>query len=510
MVYSITKRILIFILLMGVHFFYAQNQIPTQKTQKGFGQLDYLSIKMPENEPNMGFTGIHYNLLLNDWSYVGTGFYGAINGIRGGFFTLGVNAGIKPKLTDKLFIDAGFHFGGGGGASAPDGGGAFVLPHINIGYDFNLFSVSAGWSYINFFDGGTINSNQVYAQVQIPISLNYTEFKELEKKFSLNEFKKSAWYQHSNRTSLLVHANNLWVKGESQFSDGTKIKGRIIRLAGFELNSYIGKNSFFFLKADGAYYGIPAGYMDIFLGAGYHISMNKNRTNILAKFGVGAGGGGGVDTQGGFLIYPDVSIEQKLFDNVYASINKGYLMSPNRHFFTSTFGFGLKYYVDKNGMTTKKKTFSFGKFKGIETILNQELYINAQRNSNISLHMQQISLQINFFLNKYIYGTGQTSFANFGDAGAYAEGIVGLGVASGTFFNNVSVFTQVLGGAAGGGGISTGQGLIVKPSVGINYKLNNKICIRGSLGYVKAYQGKLSSVFANLGISYRFAFLNAK
>jgi len=80
-------------------------------------------------EINMGLTGIHYNLLLNKFMYVGLGFYGSVNGQRGGLFTLGVNLGVKKNLTEKLFIDTGFHFGGGGGASAPDGGGVFLF-HI--------------------------------------------------------------------------------------------------------------------------------------------------------------------------------------------------------------------------------------------------------------------------------------------------------------------------------------------------------------------------------------------
>lgn len=499
-----SKKTLSLWLMMSVSFFYGQSNFPTKKTQTAFAQLDFLSIKMPKNEVNMSFTGIHYNLMLNDWSYAGTGFYGAVSGIRGGFFTLGINAGIKPKITQKLFIDAGFHFGGGGGKSAPDGGGAFILPHINLGYNFNYFSATAGYSYVNFFDGGAIKSSQLYAQIQVPLNFDYANFNSKETSISLNNFSNLQWNKPTQRMSLLVHANNLFVKK-------TNLKGKTIRLAGFELNSYLNKNWFYFVKADGAYHGIKAGYMDIFIGGGYHFSMNKNRTNILAKFGVGAGGGGGVDTQGGFLIYPDVSIEQKLFHNIYASINKGYLMSPNGYFVSSSLGFGIKYYVDKNGTFSKEKNYTAVKFKGFETIMQQEIYFNANRDGGFTQNMQQIGLQINFFFTKYIYGSGQTSFANFGNAGAYAEGIVGLGVQSNTFLNNnLSMFAQVLGGAAGGGGISTGQGLIIKPSVGVQYKLSNKLNLRGSLGYVKAQGGSLSSTFANLGLSYRFSFLSAK
>lgn len=513
MLFKITKRTFIVLFTMSVHFFYGQNnqtKIPKKEIQIGFGQVDFLSIKMPnETEKNMGFTGVHFNLKLNNWSYAGVGIYGAVSGIRGGFFTLGINAGVQQKITKNLFIDAGFHFGGGGGAAAPDGGGAFILPHLNLGYDFKYFSTTAGYSYINFFNKGAINSNQLNAAIQIPLSFETADFKERESYFMLDDLKNSQWNTTSNSISLLVHLNNLNVTKGSY-------KGKTIRLAGFELNSYLNKNVFFFIKADGAYHGVRAGYMDVFLGGGYHVSMNKNRTNILAKFGVGAGGGGAVDTKGGFLIYPDISIEQKLFDNVYASINKGFLMSPDAHFNSSTLGFGLKYYLDKDGILANKsneKTFSKSKFKGLEAIIKQDLYLDAARDNKggFTQNMHQISLQINFFLNKYLYGTGQTSFANFGGAGAYAEGIVGLGIESGTFFNHTtSIFVQFLAGAAGGGGISTGQGFILKPSMGIQYKLTDKLNIRGGLGYVKSRGGKLSSPYLNFGINYHFSFLSVQ
>ena len=133
------------------------NVVPEKKLQKGFGEIDFLSIGMPNNEVNMGITGIHYNIELSKWgAYGGLGIYGAVSGTRGGFFTLGVNLGVKKYFSDQVFTDIGFNLGGGGGAAAPDGGGAFILPHVNLGYNFKDFSAQAGWSYVDFFDGGNI------------------------------------------------------------------------------------------------------------------------------------------------------------------------------------------------------------------------------------------------------------------------------------------------------------------------------------------------------------------
>lgn len=512
------KILLLFLMLCHCLALFSQenNSAPQKQTQKGFLAIDYASVKMPTDqfgapENNMGLAGVHYNIWLNKSVYGGLGFYGSIHGTRGGLFTLGANLGIKTNLSEYLFLDTGFHIGGGGGASAPDGGGAFIMPHANLGYQFKNFSAFAGYSAINFFDKGNINSQQLNIGLQIPVSFDHASFTSKEKKHTFNTLKTTNWNQTSNRISLLFHLNNLSVTGNSQNIGGSNLVGNTIRLAGFELNSYISDHWFVFFRADGAYHGIPAGYMDILFGGGYHLSFNNNSTHIISKFGIGAGGGGGVDTQGGFLISPDISLEQKMYKDLYLSINKGYLLTPNSHFTASTYGIGLKYYAHTNGILSKGNTvFTKAKFKGIQITIQQEMYFNAKRGSNPTENLQQISLQGNLFLNKYIYVAGQTSFANFGNAGAYAEGIVGLGINSKPILHKkITAFAQLLGGAAGGGDISTGQGFIIKPNIGINYDLNDKLSIRASVGKVTARGGKLNSTSISFGFSYNISFLTS-
>lgn len=506
------KKYLFLLAFISLHFSYAQ-EIPEKKTQKSFLATDFLSVDMPTNdlgvdEDHMGLMGLHYNLDFNGF-YTGLGFYGVVRGKRGGFFTLGVNAGYQADLTNKLFLDTGIHFGGGGGAGAPDGGGAFILPHLNLGYKFRKMSLTAGYSYINFFDGGNIVGHQLNVGLQFPLDIDLTSIDNAEKEFEIADFTSTKWNKEAKRMSFMLHLNNLSVKGSSRDTNGNSLSGSTIRLAGFELNSYFDNNWFLFAKFDGAYDGIPAGYMNIFVGGGYHFSFNQNRTNILAKFGVGAGGGGGVDSQGGVLIYPDISLEQHIANNIYVSVNKGFLRSPNSFFETSTFGVGLKYYANING--TLNTDVSTAKFKGVEVIVKQDVYHNAERTVNTTENLYQIALQLNYHLNKNIYVAGQTAFANFGNAGAYAEGIVGIGFQTNYFFNDrVNLFAQGLIGGAGGGDISTGEGLIIKPSAGMNYKVNSRFALRGALGYVKARGGSLSSPMVNFGVSYRFAFLSAK
>jgi len=511
------KKIFYLLLVLSIHnpLFSQIKGIPEKMNQKGFAKIDFLSIEMPfttiPNEHNLGFTGIHYNLLLDKTFYTGIGIYGAVSGFRGGFFTLGVNAGIKKYFSNKFYIDTGFHFGGGGGAGAPDGGGAFMLPHFNLGYQLKKFSLNSGWSYINFFDGGKIRGHQINIGLEIPLNYVHAEYKVTENEYELLNFKKTDWYINSKRTSLMLHLNNLIIKGDDKNINVQKFNDATIKLAGFELANYFSKNWFTFLKVDGAYDGIKAGYMDVFLGAGYHFEMNKKRTNILVKFGMGAGGGGGVDTKGGFLLYPDISLEQQLYNDVFLSLNKGVVTSPDSHFYTSSFGVGVKYYIERNGVKTDNSSFTIGQFKGIDVIVKQDLYFNARREKFPKENLHQISLQVNLYVNKNIFIAGQTSFANFGNAGAYAEGIVGVGIKTNPLFHHsTTLFTQFLGGAAGGGDISTGQGLIIKPSLGIDYEISKTLSLRTSGGFVRAIGGQLNSPFINLGIKYTISLLKLK
>ena len=504
-------RLISMLLVLPFFYLYAQesNNLHIPKlTQRGFAELSYLSVKMPSDEHNLGLAGVNFNLFLNNWAYAGLGMYAAVHGDRGGFFTLNVNAGIKKDLFSNIYLNTGLHFGGGGGANAPDGGGAYILANLNLGYQFSRFSIETGYSYINFFNHGNIEGHQLNVALQIPLSYNYASFKHSEKEVKIDEsIYDSDWYQQSNQISLLLHLNNLYLSNA-----GEALTGETVRTAGLELDSYFGNNTFLFIKADGAYHGIPAGYMDVMLGLGHQLTFNKGRTKAMGKLGIGAAGGGGVDTQGGFVIYPDISLEQKLFRTYFLSFDTGLLMSPNAKFLAWSYGIGFKHYINLNALISPDEDpFTSAKFKGMEVIVGQEIYFDANRIFDETQDLQQILLQLNFYLIKNIYVSGQTSFANFGNAGAYAEGLLGVGVTTFSGFSNrIQLFAQTLIGAAGGGGVATGEGMIVKPSIGVSLLLNDKLGIRTSFGQVISINGELNSTLINLGLNYRISMLKAK
>jgi hypothetical protein len=482
-------------------------------TQEAFLKFDFLSVQMPGSEPTMGLSGIHYNLNAGKSIYLGVGLYGAVTGIRGGFFSLGVNAGFKKDITSKCYVDAGLYFGGGGGARTPDGGGAFILPHFNVGTHFSKFDISAGYSYINFFDFGDIKGHQLVLDISLPVSFDYAPYRFFGKNLDLeNPNTVGDWYKQTKLSSFRLGFDNLIVKAGLDGNGGFK-EDKSIGLMGIEYDSYFDRNGFLFVKGDAAYRGIMAGYMDIFLGAGYGLPINNDSFKLLAKFSMGAGGGGGVDTQGGFLVAPTVGLEKRIGHSTYLGVDVGYLLTPNRYFVASNYSFGIKYYLNQSGiLSSEGKPFQFAKFKGFEMIVGQEVYINTVRTKNKPTQdLYKIMMQFNYSLNKYCYAIGQTSFADFGNGGAYAEGIVGFGFKYMLpSANKFSFNAQLMAGTGGGGDVNTGDGILLKSSLGMNYNFSEKLGIATSFGKAIARGDALNSTMFNVGLNYRISFLMAK
>jgi len=59
-------------------------------------------------------------------------------------------------------------------------------------------------------------------------------------------------------------------------------------------------------------------------------------------------------------------------------------------------------------------------------------------------------------------------------------------------------------GAAGGGGVDVGSGIVVQPSVGMTYQIRNNISLDLNYSHINALSGALNSGVYEVGMSYRF------
>ena len=120
-----------------------------------------------------------------------------------------------------------------------------------------------------------------------------------------------------------------------------------------------------------------------------------------------------------------------------------------------------------------------------------------------------IALKLNYDLLKHIYTTSEASFAYDGESGGYAHGLIGFGVKSPTFLKGkLEIFSEISVGAAGGAGIDTGEGIVIRPLIGMSYFLTNTFALSASRGRIIAPFGNIDSTNINIGVNFRLSILN--
>ena len=80
-------------------------------------------------------------------------------------------------------------------------------------------------------------------------------------------------------------------------------------------------------------------------------------------------------------------------------------------------------------------------------------------------------------------------------------GIFGLGIRSNLFLKNkISMFTELMGGVAGGAGVDTGEGVLIRPTGGFNYHISDSLTFNIAIGQTSTPFGNSTGLFATLDI----------
>ena len=486
-------------------------------------RLNYILVNQPVNkvnyplQPTMGFVGLNYNIPLNDWLYTGAGFHTAITGDQGGLFTLGVNLGVNFPIYKNLFFDANIHFGGGGGYRSLVNGGGILYPNAGLQYKKNGYAFGVQYGYVNFFTG-IQKSDNVSFFVEIPTKLRAGSYNDAQKEFVVNnETKDEFWEKPAVKSVQQVTFDYFFPFGNSRTDASTTPRyqpiNHTLSIIGFEYQRYLNSNTFIYAHADAMYGGLTAGFMDVFFGAGKNLSIS-NRINLFGKFGIGAAGGR-IFPEGGLTMYPNIGADVRITEKFGLSVHGGYHRSLGgiASFQAYTAGFSLKYYALSGGTKTPFTNQKIKKIKtqGLRIVAENQTYFDVAKFGIPPSDLQLIALKIMYDINKRFYFAGETSFAHKGKSGGYAHGIFGLGIKSNKFINDkFSAFVEFSAGVAGGGRVDSGEGVLVRPTVGINYHLNDDFYLHIAGGQMWSPFGNVNSTNINIGISYGFSILNAK
>lgn len=481
-------------------------------------RLNFIPVNLPTDEfpelpKTMGLAGLHYQVPLNDWLYAGAGFHFAATGDQGGLFTLGVELGFNQKIYKNLYLDGNFHFGGGGGYRIYINDGAFINSNIGLQYKRNNYSFGIQHSYINFYTGA-IEDNTISFFVEIPSILRFTDYKNAHKKFTTNNISKdNFWKKPAVKNAQQIRFDFFKPIGASKKDNGSDLN-ETLYLVGFEYQKYINDNTFLFAHTDAIYKGLRAGFMDLFVGAGYHPYQSKY-INLFTKLGIGASGGR-IAREGGATIYPSAGIDLKLTDNIALSGYAGYYRALDGDFEAYTTGFGIKYFGLNGGTesSSEENTTHF-KTEGVNINLQNQTYFSVAKTDDLdgalTVDLQLLALQVKYDVFKNIYLIGEAGFAYGGRSGGYANGLIGLGAKTNPFLNKkINLFVDIMAGAGGGAGVDTDEGIVIRPTLGINYNIVNNVSLFVSGGKFISPFGNVDATNINIGLSFNFATLSVK
>ncbi len=432
-----------------------------------------------DNEPDLGFVGLGYDLLaLNlgkSKGYLGLHSYSAVAGERPGLITLGMSAGAMIPLWEKagLFLDTGFFVGGGGGGAAADGGGLIIRPHIELEKQFGNIGLRAGFSRIDF-PTGELNGNQF----NFGITINENVFFNTDRIYEKALEKPSLLFKNLRVAFVTTVYQNL-EEGSLERSRGS-VDGRRIGLVGAQVERGINKYLNGLFKINGALKGGTDGYMSILFGAGGQLPLLDNHLKLQANALIGPSGGGGILSGGGATAQFEGAIAVQIFKGYDIKLAAGKTFAPwgdfNANHIELSVGKTLTYFSPRDLQNEAFKVDSADLWKNhMSFAVFNRTYFSPDaldRGGRPYLdNFQNLGFEFQKYVGERFALNATTIWAYEGDYGAYAEGLVGLAYYQ-PIFGDFYIPVKGLVGAAGGGGLNVGSGLITQFNTGLQWNSN--------------------------------------
>ncbi|MCG3189824.1 MAG: hypothetical protein LKCHEGNO_02325 [Burkholderiaceae bacterium] len=114
-------------------------------------------------------------------------------------------------------------------------------------------------------------------------------------------------------------------------------------------------------------------------------------------------------------------------------------------------------------------------------------HLRAQRRDGTTGSLDTVGLKLDRYMGPHLYLTGQAHSAYAGGAGAYSIGLIGAGLATAPAPRRFGV--ELLAGAAGGGGVASGNGAIAQSIAWAGWNVTPDSQLRFGVGGVKSIHG---------------------
>ena len=451
--------------------------------------MDYLLL---EQSAITGLNGMSVFYKFEQGYYGGASIYSAALGAGGGFFVGGWEVGKTTPITDTLFWDASIFIGGGGGASQVGGDGLMVRPQVHVGYDFGDYRVGAGASWVSV-SGSDISTPSFALTFTRPLNL------ELVSGHSANEYALIG----ATKVAALTPIVRSYFPINNQKRGGGDLE--TMYLIGAEISFANDGRSEVFIQATGVVAGDAEGYADWILGKRYLWDMAP--FEFFVDFGAGIGGGGAVNTGGGLIAMANAGVRIDVFSNLDLELGVGALTSLNGDFValmptlkaSMPFGSGAS-------RETNPDTVRWQISTGLTHLSISEDFRKPGAGSNDAPTM--INADIDVFLLKNLYMTGQAYTAVAGNAGGFQIGMFGIGYQQ-PVTERVSLSGEILLGAAGGAGVDTRGGLLWGYKFELDYSLSDAVSLTLGAGHIETLQaGGMHPETLNIGLKFPFTTLH--
>ena len=450
-------------------------------------RIGYETITLP-GEERLGLVGTTYLIEVRPGLCVGPAVYGAASGQRGGFFTLGAEATLCTRLVGPLSLQAGLYVGGGGGGAAPVGGGLMLRPHVDLLWDFGAFRAGIAASKVRF-PNGQIDSSQLGVVFDMELDFRYWPVG-----------RTAMPWTDSGRTGMGV--NRYLAVGGAYLprSGSTGVSGAAlpsqIGYVGARAEALLAPNVYVGLETNGAASGGVDGYAEFLGTLGVEVPLGHDWFALGGRVALGMGGGGDVPVGGGLLAKAAFAASVRLSRDISLGLEAGWAYAPQGSFSAPFASLALRWALDpapgQPGAVVREHWGA-----GVET------FHDAARKVGPSESLQSVSFKYTRFLGETLYLTGQVQSAYAGDAGAFIAGLFGGG-GQWRLGEGLLAGAELLVGAAGGGGVDTGGGAVVKPMAFVGVEMTPALSLRLGAGWVKAVKGGLDSPVLDLTMVFAF------
>ena len=458
----------------------------------------------------MGLVGLHALRPVTPNLSIGPSVFGVTSGDRGGFFGWGLSGAYRWRQGDWS-AEAGLFVGGGGGSPGWVGGGLMLRPSLLLSRDVGPLRLGLGVSQVNF-PSGTVRATVPFA------SLSWTGDELFGPAGGGLGSSTEGWADRAWPTETGATIGQYTLRKGSARRDGTgdatplQVGGLVFRrdLPG----DWAGVRPYWLLSTAGSITAEYAGYAEFLGGLGLRYALPFYRPLALrAEVALGSGGGGtALDTAGGLLGKAGLGLSWQ-FNRQWSVTALAGLTESRGRFSADEARLELVWrgwdVVPGQARAPEAPAAALA-WKPWTGSAGWAQYTQMRRADGSDPGLGVATLKLEREIGPHWRLVGQAGIASNGRAGGYATGQLGVGWLGPALFDQRWRFgAEATLGAAGGGAVDVGDGMIGQVQGVARYAVTPGWALQVDGGWLRSRSGALSSPFFGLSSVVSFSRLQA-